>query len=444
MFSKNTRCARRLDVSIGSLPGFVPRGQIGQFRPSLAEFGQAPQSSTKWASPGRICRQSRTSLAPGPARRSRPRHDSTLQIRAARHGSSVALCKTLAPGITSSGARSRPCLRRGENSAPHRVREELSDDLARSRRHCRRAVCGRAALVFGAGVRRRRKDLPQQRACRQRDQARRADQIRRRHAEQAAAANSPRRRRRVRQERFPRRHGAARPDRVGGADRQHDLAAAGPHRHANPPGGRRREAPAAGTRFHRRLHRLSANVRAAARRPTALPSWATCWRSANCGGRRSTPCGCRWSCAKSADVRGQYERLREAHGFRVLDYSVDADTASPRACFQFSEDLPARTDFSPFVVLAGTDKPALSAADKQLCVEGLQHGSGYNVTLARRIALDRARDVVEVGGLLHLYARPQARGAFLLERLRAAAHRAARHSGDLHATPARSRSRFSG
>src|SRR3984957_5190961 len=82
-----------------------------------------------------------------------------------------------------------------------------------------------------------------------------------------------------------------------------------------------------------------------------------------------------------ADVRGQYERLREAHGLRVLDYSVDADTASPRACFQFSEELPPRTDFSPFVVLAGTDKPALSATEKQLCVEGLQHGDSYTVTL---------------------------------------------------------------
>ncbi len=82
-----------------------------------------------------------------------------------------------------------------------------------------------------------------------------------------------------------------------------------------------------------------------------------------------------------ADVRGQYERLREVHGFRVLDYSVDADTASPRACFQFSEDLPARTDFSPFVVLAGTDKPAVSAAEKQLCVEGLLHGETYKITL---------------------------------------------------------------
>ncbi len=72
-----------------------------------------------------------------------------------------------------------------------------------------------------------------------------------------------------------------------------------------------------------------------------------------------------------AEVRAQYERLREQHGFRVLDTSVDADTATPRACFQFSEDLPARTDFSPFVVVGGIDKPALTTTEKQLCVEGL-------------------------------------------------------------------------
>jgi alpha-2-macroglobulin len=82
-----------------------------------------------------------------------------------------------------------------------------------------------------------------------------------------------------------------------------------------------------------------------------------------------------------ADVRAQYEKMRADHGFRVLDYTIDADTASPRACFQFSEGLPARTDFSPFVVLAGTDKPALSVEDKQLCVEGLLHGQTYTVTL---------------------------------------------------------------
>jgi alpha-2-macroglobulin len=83
-----------------------------------------------------------------------------------------------------------------------------------------------------------------------------------------------------------------------------------------------------------------------------------------------------------AEVRAQYEKMRDDHGFRLLDYTVDADSASPRACFQFSETLPGRrTDFSPFVAVAGQDRPAISVDDKQLCVEGLKHGERYAVTL---------------------------------------------------------------
>jgi alpha-2-macroglobulin len=85
---------------------------------------------------------------------------------------------------------------------------------------------------------------------------------------------------------------------------------------------------------------------------------------------------------ETAELRGQYEQVRADHGFRMLDYTIDADASSPRACFQFSEELPGRgTDFSPFVAVAGQDKPALSATDKQLCVEGLKHGERYQVTL---------------------------------------------------------------
>ena len=36
--------------------------------------------------------------------------------------------------------------------------------------------------------------------------------------------------------------------------------------------------------------------------------------------------------------------------------------------------LPKRTDFSPYVAVAGQDKPALSVDDQQICVEGLKHG----------------------------------------------------------------------
>ena len=85
---------------------------------------------------------------------------------------------------------------------------------------------------------------------------------------------------------------------------------------------------------------------------------------------------------EAAPVRAQYERMREDHGFRLLDYTVDADAASPRACFQFSEILPGkRMDFSPFIVVGGIDKLALSADEKQLCVEGLKHGERYSVTV---------------------------------------------------------------
>ena len=85
---------------------------------------------------------------------------------------------------------------------------------------------------------------------------------------------------------------------------------------------------------------------------------------------------------ETAELRGQYEKLRAEHGFRLLDFTVNSDSISPRACFQFSEELPGRRmDFSPFVVVAGMDRPATSASDKQLCVEGLKHGERYSVTL---------------------------------------------------------------
>ena len=60
---------------------------------------------------------------------------------------------------------------------------------------------------------------------------------------------------------------------------------------------------------------------------------------------------------------------------------MDSDAASPRACFQFSETLPKRTDFSPFVSVVGQDKPALSVDEQQICVEGLKHGESYAITL---------------------------------------------------------------
>ncbi len=84
---------------------------------------------------------------------------------------------------------------------------------------------------------------------------------------------------------------------------------------------------------------------------------------------------------ETPELKASYEGLRDKYGFRVTNFSVDSDAASPRACFQFSETLPKRTDFSPYVSVADQDKPALSVDDQQICVEGLKHGDSYAITL---------------------------------------------------------------
>jgi hypothetical protein len=77
-------------------------------------------------------------------------------------------------------------------------------------------------------------------------------------------------------------------------------------------------------------------------------------------------------------VRVTYAKERETYGFRILDYKVDKDSASPRVCFQFSESLaPGHIDFASFVSVVGIDNPADSSEDQQICVEGLKHGENY-------------------------------------------------------------------
>src|SRR5271170_2361765 len=81
------------------------------------------------------------------------------------------------------------------------------------------------------------------------------------------------------------------------------------------------------------------------------------------------------------DTRKVYEDLREKHGFRIVDYKVDNESASPRVCFNFSEPLARKTDFAPYVAVAGAANAALSSEEQQVCVEGLQHGERYAIVV---------------------------------------------------------------
>jgi alpha-2-macroglobulin len=89
----------------------------------------------------------------------------------------------------------------------------------------------------------------------------------------------------------------------------------------------------------------------------------------------------------NAELRQTYEKLREERGFRLTEYKIDSDMATPRACFVFTEALQrGRIDFQPYVsVSGGRADVAVTAEDKQLCVEGLRHGERYQMVIRRGV-----------------------------------------------------------
>lgn len=85
-------------------------------------------------------------------------------------------------------------------------------------------------------------------------------------------------------------------------------------------------------------------------------------------------------------IRTAYEKLRETRGFRLTGNETDADSASPRACFTFSEPLArGRVDFAPYVAVTGKGDFAVTAEESQICVDGLRHGERYGIVLRQGI-----------------------------------------------------------
>lgn len=68
------------------------------------------------------------------------------------------------------------------------------------------------------------------------------------------------------------------------------------------------------------------------------------------------------------------------YGFRILGNDVQSDSARPRICATFSEDLAQGTDYSAFVQLPGPGLTVTPVGPNQLCVEGVEHGARYALT----------------------------------------------------------------
>jgi uncharacterized protein YfaS (alpha-2-macroglobulin family) len=76
------------------------------------------------------------------------------------------------------------------------------------------------------------------------------------------------------------------------------------------------------------------------------------------------------------------DRLRAEYGFRTLDYTVDAEARTPRMCVQFSETLSGdAASLERFVAVDTIQSPTVSVEGSQLCVEGLEHGGRYEITV---------------------------------------------------------------
>ena len=80
------------------------------------------------------------------------------------------------------------------------------------------------------------------------------------------------------------------------------------------------------------------------------------------------------------DVVAALEKAIAKYGFRVTEHRVDNESAAPRICAEFSEPLvKVGTDYAPFVRLPDPGL-VVQADDRQICVDGVQHGKRYRVT----------------------------------------------------------------
>ncbi|MBO0661594.1 alpha-2-macroglobulin family protein [Jiella sp. CQZ9-1] len=94
----------------------------------------------------------------------------------------------------------------------------------------------------------------------------------------------------------------------------------------------------------------------------------------------------RMSVAAKADpfVVERLNTVVGAHGFRIVDHTVDNNAASPRICLVFSDQLSRKLTGSDhpgdYLSVQGGETLPVTATGNQLCVGGLEHGRSYHIT----------------------------------------------------------------
>ncbi|WP_085557043.1 alpha-2-macroglobulin family protein [Azospirillum agricola] len=86
--------------------------------------------------------------------------------------------------------------------------------------------------------------------------------------------------------------------------------------------------------------------------------------------------------ARAPGLEGRWVAMRRKAGLRLTAVTVNPD-ATPRACFQFSDQLSTRKGvrFEDYLRVEPQTKLSVEARENTLCLRGVTHGNGYTVTL---------------------------------------------------------------
>lgn len=96
------------------------------------------------------------------------------------------------------------------------------------------------------------------------------------------------------------------------------------------------------------------------------------------------------------ELQKKYANLKRRKGFRILDHSVDSDSATPRVCVQFSEPLlKSGVDYAQFVTVDNSPGAAVERNDQELCITGLKHGSQYRVNIRQGLPSAIGEDLAQ-------------------------------------------------
>ncbi|WP_264211594.1 alpha-2-macroglobulin family protein [Leisingera thetidis] len=80
---------------------------------------------------------------------------------------------------------------------------------------------------------------------------------------------------------------------------------------------------------------------------------------------------------------GRLEDAIAKYGFRVTSSTVESDSAAPRICAEFSENLEQAGSGLEHYVRTADGSLAVTAEGRQLCLDGVEHGKRYRITLRR-------------------------------------------------------------